>query len=135
MRILLAYDGSEGAKRALEQAAELDKSDGRSVTVVSVAETVNLGRAGSHIVPEDEDSERKRELAEAVELLSDRGVKVRAVERKGEAAAMIIDEAKKEDTELIVIGTRGLNAAERVVLGSVSTDVVHRAPCNVLVVR
>jgi nucleotide-binding universal stress UspA family protein len=135
MRILLAYDGSDGAKRALEQAAELAQSDGRSVTVVSVAETLNLGRGGSHIVPEDEDSERKRELAEAVALLSDRGVKVRAVERKGEPAAMIIDEAENEHSELIVIGTRGLNAAKRAVLGSVSTDVVHRAPCSVLVVR
>jgi nucleotide-binding universal stress UspA family protein len=135
MRILLAYDGSEGAKRALEQASELVEGDGRSMTVVSVAETVNLGRGGSNIVPEDQDVERRRELAEAVELLSGRGVKVRAVERKGEPAAMIIDEAEKEHTELIVIGTRGLNAAKRVVLGSVSTDVVQHAPCSVLVVR
>jgi nucleotide-binding universal stress UspA family protein len=135
MRILVAYDGSESAKRALEQAAELAESDGRSVTVVSVAETLNLGRGGAHVVEEDEDRERKRELAEAVKLLSERGVKVRAVERKGEAAAMILDEAEKEHTELIVIGTRGLNAAKRVLLGSVSTDVVHRAPCSVLVVR
>ena len=135
MRILLAYDGSEGAKRALEQAAELTESDGRTMTVVSVAETVNLGRGGTNIVPDDEDHERRRELAEAVELLSGRGVKVRAVERKGEPAAMIIDEAEKEHTELIVIGTRGLNAAKRMVLGSVSTDVVQRAPCSVLVVR
>ena len=48
---------------------------------------------------------------------------------------MIIDEAEKEHTELIVIGTRGLSAPKRIVLGSVSTDVVHRAPCSVLVVR
>jgi nucleotide-binding universal stress UspA family protein len=135
MRILLAYDGSEGAKRALEQASELVEGDGRSMTVVSVAETVNLGRGGSNIVPVDEDSERRRELAEAVELLSGRGVKVRAVERKGEPAAMIIDEAEKEHSELIVIGTRGLNAAKRMVLGSVSTDVVQHAPCSVFVVR
>lgn len=135
MRILLAYDGSQGAKRALEQAAELAENDGRSITVVSVAETLNLGRGGGQIVPEDEDLERRRELAEAVELLSARGVKVRAVERKGEPAAMIIDEAEKEHTELIVIGTRGLNAAKRMLLGSVSTDVIHRAPCSVLVVR
>lgn len=135
MRILLAYDGSEGAKRALEQAAELAERDGRGMTVVSVAETVDLGRAGSHIVPEGEDQERKRELADAVERLSARGVKVRAVERKGEPAAMIVDEAEKEHTELIVVGTRGLSAAKRMVLGSVSTAVVQHAPCSVLVVR
>jgi nucleotide-binding universal stress UspA family protein len=135
MRILLAYDGSEGAKRALEQAAELAEGDGRSMTVVSVAETFDLGRAGSRIVPDDEDQERKRELADAVERLSARGVKVRAVERKGEPAAMIVDEAEQEHTELIVIGTRGLGAAKRMVLGSVSTKVVHHAPCSVLVVR
>ena len=135
MRILLAYDGSESANRALEKAAELAEGDGRGMTVVSVAETFDLGRAGSRIVPEDEDQERKRELADTVERLSARGVKVRAVERKGDPAAMIVDEAEKEHTELIVVGTRGLSAAKRMVLGSVSTAVVQHAPCSVLVVR
>jgi nucleotide-binding universal stress UspA family protein len=48
---------------------------------------------------------------------------------------MIIDEAEKEGVDLILMGTRGMNAVDRWLLGSVSTKVVHHAPCNVLVVR
>jgi nucleotide-binding universal stress UspA family protein len=62
-------------------------------------------------------------------------VSAKIVERKGDAASMIIDEAEKEDADLIVMGTRGLNTAQRWLLGSVSSRVVQHGPCNVLVVR
>lgn len=131
--ILVAYDGSEGAKRALEEAAK--RANGQPVTVVSVAELLpQFGRAGAMLVPE-EDEERKRELAEAMQILKERGIDAKAIERRGDAAEKIVDEAKEEDAELIVVGTRGLNAAKRWLMGSVSTRVVQHAPCNVLVVR
>ena len=131
--ILVAYDGSESAKRALDVAAE--RANGSPLTVVSVAELLpQFGRAGAMLLPE-EDDERKRELAEAMGVLKARGIKAKAVERRGDAAEAIVDEAQKEDAELIVVGTRGLNAAKRWLMGSVSTRVVQHAPCNVLVVR
>jgi nucleotide-binding universal stress UspA family protein len=131
--ILVAYDGSEGAKRALEEAAK--RANGQPVTVVSVAELLpQFGRAGAMLVPE-EDEERKRELAEAMQILKDRGIDAKAIERRGDAAERIVDEAQNEDAELIVLGTRGLSGAKRWLMGSVSTRVVHHAPCNVLVVR
>jgi nucleotide-binding universal stress UspA family protein len=131
--ILVAYDGSEGAKRALEEAAK--RANGQPITVVSVAELLpQFGRAGAMLVPE-EDEERKRELAEAMQILKERGIDAKAIERRGDAAEKIVDEAKEEDAELIVVGTRGLNAAKRWLMGSVSTRVVQHAPCNVLVVR
>jgi nucleotide-binding universal stress UspA family protein len=131
--ILVAYDGSEGAKRALEEAAK--RANGQPVTVVSVAELLpQFGRAGAMLVPE-EDEERKRELGEAMQILKDRGIEAKAIERRGDAAEAIVDEAQNEDAELIVLGTRGLSGAKRWLMGSVSTRVVHHAPCNVLVVR
>ena len=48
---------------------------------------------------------------------------------------MILDEAEKEGAELIVMGTRGLAAGTRWLLGSVSTKVLHHASRNVRVVR
>lgn len=134
MKILVAYDGSDSAHRALDQAAEL-AHNGATVSVVSVAELLpQFGRAGAMLVPE-EDQERRNELADAKAALADKGVDAEIVERKGEAASMILDEAEKEGADIIVMGTRGLNAAERWLLGSVSSRVVHHAPCNVLVVR
>jgi nucleotide-binding universal stress UspA family protein len=132
--VLVAYDGSESARRALDQASAI--ADGHPVTVVSVAELLpQVGRAGAMLLPEEVE-ERERELAEAVQILKDRGVSdVRAVERRGDAAEKIIDEAEREDAELIVLGTRGLSPVKGWMLGSVSTRVMHHAPCNVLVVR
>ena len=131
--ILVAYDGSDSAKRALEEAVK--RANGQPLTVVSVAELLpQFGRAGAMLVPE-EDEERKRELAEAMQLLKDRGIEAKAIERRGDAAEAIVDEAQTEDAELIVLGTRGLSGAKRWLMGSVSTRVVHHAPCNVLVVR
>jgi nucleotide-binding universal stress UspA family protein len=52
-----------------------------------------------------------------------------------ERAAELVQEAEESGADLIVVGTRGLNAAKRLVLGSVSTNVVQHAPCDVLVVR
>ena len=46
-----------------------------------------------------------------------------------------MEEAEESDADLIIIGTRGLSVAKRMLLGSVSTNVVHHAPCDVLVVR
>jgi nucleotide-binding universal stress UspA family protein len=86
------------------------------------------------LVPE-EDEERRHELAEARTALAEKGIEATVVERKGEAVSMIIDEAEKEGADVIVMGTRGVNAAERWLLGSVSSRVVQHAPCNVLVVR
>ncbi len=131
--ILVAYDGSDSAKRALEEAAKL--SNGNRVTVVSVAEELpQFGRAAAMLVPEEHE-ERLRQLSEAVAALQQKGVTLHAVERQGDPAKLIVDEAKAERAELIVIGTRGLSPAKRLLLGSVSTKVLQHAPCNVLVVR
>jgi nucleotide-binding universal stress UspA family protein len=135
MKILVAYDGSEGAERALVQAADLAGSNGTVVSVISVAEPLpQFGRAGAMLTPE-EDVERRHELADAKQALAARGVEAALVERKGDPATMIVDQAARDSTDVIVIGTRGLNTAKRWLLGSVSSRVVQHAHCNVLVVR
>ena len=48
---------------------------------------------------------------------------------------MLVQQAREAGADLIAVGTRGLNAAQRALLGSVSTKVVHHAECDVLVVR
>jgi nucleotide-binding universal stress UspA family protein len=59
----------------------------------------------------------------------------RYIEGHGSPADVIVDEAEDNGADLIVVGTRGLHAGRRLLLGSVSTKVVHHAPCDVLVVR
>lgn len=134
MRILLAFDGSDGARRALAAVLELARPSD-TVAVVGVAEGVPLfGYAGTLPSPEQE-QERDRQLAEAEQALSAAGVAVALAPRSGDPATAILDVSEKEHVDLIVMGTRGLGTAERWLIGSVSDKVLHHAHCSVLVAR
>lgn len=56
-------------------------------------------------------------------------------ELDGDPAASILEVAEQVGADLIVVGARGLGAAERFVRGSVSTKVAHHSPCDVLIVE
>ena len=133
MKIVVGYDGSEASKRALERAARFYRGD--PVTVVSVHEVhVSAGR-GPARVDETEKAERDRELAEAAAILRAHGAEARQVHGHGDPARAIAEEAEATGADLIVVGTHGRGAFGRAMLGSVSTKLVHQAPCDVLVVR
>jgi nucleotide-binding universal stress UspA family protein len=112
-RIVVAFDGSEPALRALEAAAQL-VGYGSTLTVVSIA-AADAGR---------------EPLANARELLLARGVTARYVARSGaEAADEIVEAARELEADLIVVGRRTPPADE-----SVSARVVETAESDVLVV-
>ena len=134
MKVLLAYDGSDGAKRALAVVTALHH-EGDAVTVVTSVEGLPLfGYAGTLPSPEQE-GERHRQAVEAQTTLAEHGVEAGVVELHGDPAVAILDEADEEGAELIVLGTRGMSTAERWLVGSVSTKVLHHAHCSVLVAR
>ena len=135
-RIVVGFDGSENSHKALERAADL--ADGAVVAVVCSAGVRRLMRdpagGASAIDPADEDA-RSNALAEAREYLEGRSIEGAYVEGVGNPADVMVQEAEASGADLIVVGTRGLHATKRLFLGSVSTKVVHHAPCDVLVVR
>jgi len=132
--IVVGYDGSEAAKRALAKTAAL-ASTGAAVTVVSATSVHGPAVHGALPIDSDEVSERRAELEEARAILGEKGISSRLVEGRGDPADVLVEEAKQAGADLIVVGTRGQNPVARAVLGSVSTRVVHEAPCDVLVVR
>jgi nucleotide-binding universal stress UspA family protein len=135
VKILLAYDGSDDARHALEHAASLAAQDGGTVRVVSV---VGLHAAAGFAAGEmraAESRERAEEVQEARRLLEARGIRVETVEPTGDPGSAIVDQAEAYGADLIVMGTRGRSTLGRMLLGSVSTRVLHNAPCDVLVVR
>jgi nucleotide-binding universal stress UspA family protein len=80
-------------------------------------------------------SERRHELADAETLLGEKGIKPSLVEGHGDPAEAIIDQGEGERGRPDRGGNPRRGAAARMLLGSVSTKVVHEAPCDVLVVR
>jgi nucleotide-binding universal stress UspA family protein len=119
-RVLLGYDGSKSAKKALEAAAAL-VGYGSTLAVVSVGP---LGAEFTESV-----------LGEAHDRLVQLQVAATYVPRYGDAADELVDMAQVLEADVIVVGGRTQNGHLELGLGPVSDDVVRRAPCDVLVVK
>jgi nucleotide-binding universal stress UspA family protein len=132
VNILLAYDGSEEARGALDHAAALAFRDGSTVHVVSVAGVQpGLGPSPTWVRPW-ELAARGPRVEAAARSLRARGIAVETVERQGDPAWAIVDEARRRRADVIVIGTRSRLA--HALHGSVSAAVRRDAPCEVVLV-
>ena len=133
--VIVGYDGSEQAKRALDRAAALGRA-GAKVTVVSaVGIGSHSGGRGSGALNEDELKEAAETLDGAKAHLKSQGIDASSMEGEGDAADVIVEAAEEIGADLIVVGTRGRGLGKRALLGSVSTKVAHHASCDVLIVR
>lgn len=138
-RILLAIDDSVSSKRATTAAANLAKIAGSEVIVYHgrEREVVVGGRSGG-VYDLETPSEALKLVDEAVATLKDAGVSARGEARNamiGRVAREIVEAAKAEDAELIVMGTRGISDWEGLFVGSVAHRVLHIADVPVMVVR
>jgi nucleotide-binding universal stress UspA family protein len=131
-RILVAYDGGEPARRALDVAADLADKFDAEVGVVSVI-PYHPGR--SPIDPWDDRAVHTAELAEARIYLATRGIKAVLHEPAGDPASTIEETATAHSYDTVVVGSRGLGALGRVLQGSVSEHVATHAAATVVVAR
>lgn len=131
-KILVAYDGGDPARRALEMAADFATRFGASVGVVSVVPV----RAGRFPVDPWNDRElHTRQLAEARDLLRERGIEAVLHEPAGDPAVEIERIAESGDYDAIIVGSRGLGSIDRFLQGSVSEHVATHAEQTVIVAR
>jgi nucleotide-binding universal stress UspA family protein len=143
MRILVGTDGSEAAKRALEFAAQLATDRGSILKIVSIVpvydfpaeELMTFARQEHESLDEflNGVSEQTLKVAEhrAMELGA---IAVQSEARTGDVAKSILDIARRDGTNLIVLGKRGRGPLSGLHLGSVSRKVASLAPCAVTVV-
>ena len=141
--ILLATDNSEEAKLAAQATAELSRETGSEVHIVYTLPTP-AQLIGHHLYSDEVresvigGAQRDAEtfLKEQAEKIGAEGGKVAETHlRNGEPDKEIIRTAEALNVGLIVIGSRGLGAVSRALLGSVSDSVVRHAHCPVFVVR
>ncbi len=135
--ILVPIDGSEGSRNALMAAVELAQAlDGR-LTILEVVEEETTLSEVRDLVPAGEDRTEyiARKRFEAVADAQSHGVPWTRRVAEGAPAKTICRIALELGTDLIVMGSRGLGAVDRALVGSVSDQVVHHAPCPVLVTR
>jgi nucleotide-binding universal stress UspA family protein len=130
MKILVAYDGYEHSEGAVRTAIDLFRP-GAEVTVLSVVPPDARGsKAGGHVGLRPHAHE---DVARAHAALREQGIESRMEIAHGDPVECICEEAAKGGYDLLVVGSRRLGAVSRLALGSVSAELVLKAPCPVLV--
>lgn len=145
-KVVLATDGSDGARQAEELVARWPFLAALPVRVVSVASTtlpfaaadpMGAGMMAAEtyqLLVDDVRAEHERAARGSAERLVARQVKATATVREGYAPNEIVREVAGSGADLIVIGSRGRTGLTRLLLGSVARSVLFQAPCSVLVV-
>jgi nucleotide-binding universal stress UspA family protein len=137
MKVLVPTDGSEHAMKAVERAIEMAERLGAEITLMSVAYYVkeDLDEMPPYVQDKLE-AEAASALKKAAAYCESRGVKVEMVLETGLVPANnIIRRATEGKFDRIIMGSAGLTALERVLMGSTAAKVVAHAPCEVTVVR
>ena len=133
-RILLATDGSEDVARATEAATDLAQRSGAEFHVVHVWHDVP---GFAHDFVKRELRKQGQEILDAqVEKIRATGVEVtKAHLRGGRTSNQVIKLAEEIDVGLLIVGSRGLGTVRRILMGSQSEEIIHRAQVPVLVLR
>lgn len=137
--ILLATDGSESARRATDVAAELSRAVGGRLSIVTVGgEVTDEVKQFAHTegsIPDAIEGFSSQLLHQAKNIAEKAGVA--AIDTRsgwGDPAEVIIEIARREKVDAIVVGRRGRGRLAGLLLGSVSQKLASLAPCAVVIV-
>lgn len=131
-RITCGVDGSDASLQTAERAASIASATGAELHLVHVV-PVFRGRDSEWTLEEDEES--PSELARGVEVATALGVVPIRDMAMGRPEHALVAVARRDHSDLLVVGHRGLHGMTRVLLGSVSEYATEHAPCSVLVAR
>ena len=137
-KILVPTDGSDFAKKAQNHALFLAKVSGAEIVALSVTENNFVNG-----LPLDDEvyqlnqilKEQSEENLKEFDKLNEDDLKITHVIREGSPAKAILEVAKDEEIDLIVMGSSGKSGFDRFIMGSVADKVVNSAKCAVLVVH
>jgi nucleotide-binding universal stress UspA family protein len=150
-KILIAFDGSEPSKHALDQGVSIANLAGAEVFIISVVPRVMMpvfpdeGFGAAPVTAAQDMTEYQQKmrdiyaksLKEAEDDIEENypDLKVSTELMEGRPSSTIVEEAEKKDAELIVIGSRGLGGITGWILGSTSRRVVESCTVPILVVK
>ena len=147
MKVLIALDGTKQSSAAIENLRNLAISDGDEIKVLSVVDVgmpLGVDIYGGYLPDTTEMEKSAKEHAERYletatqsirTIFGNRKIEVTSETLFGSPESRIVETAEAMKPDLIVVGSHGYRAWERLLLGSVSDAVVHHAPCSVMVVR
>jgi len=138
-KILVPVDGSDNSYKALEAALVLSEKLGSNISVVNVMEQVPITHIESEKLLSELLEAYKKENQEILSKCSDiahqKGIIIKTVLLQGNPAPVILDYIKKENLDLVIMGSRGMGKFKELILGSVSSKIMHHSPCAVMIIR
>ncbi len=145
MKIVLATDGTKHGKAAAEMLTRYNLAGGDMIHVISVVDMaipMSVDLYGGYL-PNMADMENAAKenarsvVSETYKLLASRfpDAEISTNILFGSPDSRIVETAEEIGADLIILGSHGYNRWERLLLGSVSSSVVHHAHCSVLIVR
>ncbi|WP_306058940.1 universal stress protein [Natronococcus wangiae] len=133
--LLLATDGSDGARQATDHAIELANRLDAALHVVSVSEEGPHAEKKRDQMRADLEDQAAEALERAETDAAGHGIEVATTIRHGVPQDEIIDVAKEHGADMIIMGTVGRTGLDHLIVGSVAEEVVRNAPVPVVTVR
>ena len=136
MNILVPLDGSKSSEKALLHACDMAKNYQASLTLLYVVEKsipINLLDRKEYLKILRKFGDKV--LINGKKITTDRGIDSKIVMKEGNVTNEIVKIAKKEQINLIIVGSKGLGKTARFFLGSVSNKLANNSPCSILIVK
>ncbi|MBK7498242.1 MAG: universal stress protein [Ignavibacteriales bacterium] len=140
-KVLVPIDFSDYSKSALKYAVNFAKSFNAEIILVYVVEPViyppdfSMGQIAMPSITTEWDDRAKDELQKLAKSEINEIANVKTIIKTGKPFVEIIETAKEENIDLIIIATHGHSGVEHILFGSTAEKVVRKAPCPVLTLR
>ena len=143
MKILIGVDDSACSRAAVDMVGKIAWPAGTKAIVVSAIRPAVLAYAEMYVpvspateqILEDQTKAQEELVARAERTLRDARLGTEARVLMGDPREAIVDTAKAESVDLVVVGSHGRSGVTKLLMGSVASHVVTHAPCSVLVVK
>lgn len=136
-QILLAADGSENAVRATKEAIKI--ASFHKDSIIDVVYVVDFEKTKVEVLHSSSSEalnlERRKKLSKIEQLLRESNISYKVIILHGTPGLEIVKYANEQQFDIVVIGSRGLNSLQEMVLGSVSHKVMKRVNCPALIVK
>jgi nucleotide-binding universal stress UspA family protein len=134
--ILVCCDGSKYSEKAIRQACDLAKRYDSKISLIHVVDKtlksdIIAGSEYTNILRKY----AKETLQKAQKIANEEGVNPKIITKEGNVANEIIKFSKSDKTDLIVVGSKGLGAVLKLLIGSVSSKIASHSLCSVLIIK
>ncbi|MFC3419386.1 universal stress protein [Salinicoccus hispanicus] len=133
--ILLAADGSENSYRAAQEVKKFYHED----AIVTILNIIGYADSKSDVLHGSNsrslERERLEKLSKITDFFNDNNIRYETLFEHGEPKETVVKVANSGDYDVVLLGTRGLNGLQEMVLGSVSHKVAKRANIPVMIVK